>query len=377
MKNTWALRIPAVFVFIVFAAASVFGQAVNNAQIHGRVTDAGGAAVAKALVKVTQTASGLVRTATSDSEGGYSLPYLPVGPYQLEVSAQGFQDYIQKGIILQVGQDVQVDVSLPTGGVSEKIEVDANAEMVETRETSVSTVIDQRRIVDLPLNGRQATQLILLSGAATNPPLTGNDLLSSKNYGNGLNNSSVAISVAGGQETSTSYLLDGGDHNDAFSNVNLPVPFPDALQAVFGDWQLSGILTHYSGSWFSVLRGNDNSLSGIGKDRPNVVGNPNVSNPTVQQWFNTKAFAANAPGTFGNSGRDILEGPGFFTLDPALSRNFRIRERQMLQLRWEAFNALNHPNFNNPVATFTSSQFGQITSTGDPRVMQIALKYMF
>lgn len=182
MKNTWALRIPAVFVFMVFAAASVFGQAVNNAQIHGRVTDAGGAAVAKALVKVTQTASGLVRTATSDSEGGYSLPYLPVGPYQLEVSAQGFQDYIQKGIILQVGQDVQVDVSLPTGGVSEKIEVDANAEMVETRETSVSTVIDQRRIVDLPLNGRQATQLIILSGAATNPPLTGNDLLSSKNY---------------------------------------------------------------------------------------------------------------------------------------------------------------------------------------------------
>jgi hypothetical protein len=230
MKNTWALRIPAVFVFIVFTAAFVFGQAVNNAQIHGRVTDAGGAAVAKALVKVTQTASGLVRTATSDSEGGYSLPYLPVGPYQLEVSAPGFQDYIQKGIILQVGQDVQVDVSLPTGGVAEKIEVDANAEMVETRETSVSTVIDQRRIVDLPLNGRQASQLIMLSGAATNPPLTGNDLLSSKNYGNGLNNSSVAISVAGGQETSTSYLLDGGDHNDAFSNVNLPIPFPDALQ---------------------------------------------------------------------------------------------------------------------------------------------------
>src|SRR5579883_3502722 len=95
--------------------------------------------------------------------------------------------------------------------------------MVQTEDTSVSEVIDQRRIVDLPLNGRQPTQLILLSGAAANAPA--GDLATSKNYP-----SSVTISVAGGQANGTNYLLDGGDNNDTFSNVNLPFPFPDALQ---------------------------------------------------------------------------------------------------------------------------------------------------
>ncbi|MGH9764018.1 MAG: carboxypeptidase regulatory-like domain-containing protein, partial [Blastocatellia bacterium] len=149
------------------------------------------------------------------------------------------------------------------------------------------------------------------------------------------------------------------------------------LQSIFGNWQLSTIVTHYTGTWFSVVSGSDNSLSGIGRDRPNLVADPTISNPTVQKWFNTAAFVANPAGTFGNAGRDILEGPGFFTLNAALVRNFKIRERQTLQLRWEAFNALNHPNFNNPDANITDKLFGQITSTGDPRVMQIALKYIF
>ncbi|HKV42135.1 MAG TPA: carboxypeptidase regulatory-like domain-containing protein, partial [Blastocatellia bacterium] len=149
------------------------------------------------------------------------------------------------------------------------------------------------------------------------------------------------------------------------------------LQGVFGNWQVSTIITHYTGTWYSVLSGNDNSLSGIGKDRPNIIGNPNLANPTVQQWFNTKAFVANPTGAFGNAGRDILEGPGFFTLNAALVRSFTIREGQMLQVRWEAFNAFNHPNFNLPETNLTSKNFGQITTTGDPRVMQLALKYVF
>src|SRR4029079_8348228 len=95
--------------------------------------------------------------------------------------------------------------------------------MVEEQRTAISQVIDQRRVVDLPLNGRQPTQLVLLSGAAVvSPP---SDLASSKNYP-----SSTTISVAGGQANGTYYLLDGADHNDAFGAINLPVPFPDALQ---------------------------------------------------------------------------------------------------------------------------------------------------
>jgi hypothetical protein len=150
------------------------------------------------------------------------------------------------------------------------------------------------------------------------------------------------------------------------------------LQSILGNWQLSMILTHYTGSWFTVLTGTDNSLSGIGKDRPNLIASPVLSDPTIQKWFNTAAFQANPLGTFGNAGRDILVGPGFFGFDTALVRKFRIRgESQSLQFRAEAFNILNHPNFNNPDSTLTHSQFGQITSSGDPRILQFALKYFF
>src|SRR5205814_652255 len=108
----------------------------------------------------------------------------------------------------------------------------ADAVMVATNDTSLSQVIDQQRVVDLPLDGRQATDLILLSGGAANPSIPGNDLLSSKNYGNGNVTSSVTatISVAGGQQHANNYLLDGGDHVDKFSNLNMPFPFPDAIQ---------------------------------------------------------------------------------------------------------------------------------------------------
>ncbi len=230
MKKDLYFRAVVVFAFVVLMAGACFGQAVNTAQIQGRVTDPSGAPVPGAQIKATQTATGMVRTTSSATDGSYSLPSLPVGAYQLEVKASAFRGYVQKGIVLQVGENPQVDVTLQIGAVSETVEVFANATMVETRESAVSSVIDQRRIVDLPLDGRQATELVLLSGAATNTTLANNDLVSTKNYANGAPNSSVTISVAGGQVNGTNYLLDGGDNNDSFSNVNLPFPFPDAIQ---------------------------------------------------------------------------------------------------------------------------------------------------
>jgi outer membrane receptor protein involved in Fe transport len=216
---------------MTLTAACVCGQAVNNAQIHGQIVDPSGGTVGGAQIKATQLETGVVRDTSSDASGIYNLPDLSVGPYQLEVIATGFQHYVQKGIILQVGQDVQINVALQVGKMTEEITVSADAVMAETRETSVSAVLDQRRIVDLPLDGRQATQLVTLSGAATTPTIIpNNDLVSTKNYGNGQGVSSVAISVAGGQVNGTNYLLDGGDNNDMFSDVNLPFPFPDAIQ---------------------------------------------------------------------------------------------------------------------------------------------------
>jgi hypothetical protein len=110
--------------------------------------------------------------------------------------------------------------------------------MVETEDTSISQVVDQRRIVDLPLNGRQATDLILLSGGAVIPPNAASRVITTHDYP-----TAVGISVSGGQINGNNYLLDGGDHNDSHSNVNLPFPFPDALQEF--SVQTNGVSSRY------------------------------------------------------------------------------------------------------------------------------------
>ncbi len=217
--NLGSIRLAA----IPILAAAAFAQATSVVQISGVITDASGGPISGAALKATQTDTGMVRSSASESDGTYVLSNLPVGPYRLEAVATGFRPYVQTGIVLQINTNPVVNVTLQVGSLSQEVEVSANATMVETQTNSVSQVIDQRRAVDLPLNGRQPTQLILLSGAAVTAP--GSDMASSKNYP-----SSVTIAVAGGQANGTYYLLDGGDHNDAFGAINLPLPFPDALQ---------------------------------------------------------------------------------------------------------------------------------------------------
>jgi hypothetical protein len=208
---------------LVAATPRCLAQAVAVAEVGGVVSDQSGAPLPRAQVTITKTDTQLVRTTTTDDQGRYTLSNLPVGPYQLKVTASGFKTFMQSGIVLQVGNNVQINVPMQVGALSENVQVTASTEMVETKENTIAQVIDQRRIVDLPLNGRQPTQLILLSGAAFTTPA--GDLASSKNYF-----SSTTISVAGGQGEGLNYLLDGAEHVDSFSNVNLPIPFPDALQ---------------------------------------------------------------------------------------------------------------------------------------------------
>ncbi len=217
----------ACFLFLIVPLPIAYGQAASTAQISGNITDPSGAPISGAKITITQTATGTVRKTQSDSSGSYLLLDLPVGPYKLEVSANGFGLYVQSGITLQVSDSPRVNVSLHLGQITQQVEVTADASMVKTDTPAVSQVIDQARIVDLPLNGRQPTQLIMLSGAANDiGPANGqSDLATSKNYF-----SADSISVAGGQADGTNYLLDGGENMDTFSNVNLPLPFPDALQ---------------------------------------------------------------------------------------------------------------------------------------------------
>jgi hypothetical protein len=164
---------------------------------------------------------------------------------------------------------------------------------------------------------------------------------------------------------------------NASTVANMPAFQNRLTRSIFGSWQLSSIISKRTGFSFSPSTGTDASLTGVGLDRPNVVADPNVANPSIRQWFNPAAFKANAPGTYGNAGRDSLTGPGAFTMDVALIRSFAVRERQSLDVRVEAFNALNHPAFSTPVATLSDPNFGRILSAADPRILQFALKYRF
>src|ERR1017187_6989945 len=223
-------RMTTVLVLIFLSASAIFGQAVAIGSVSGTVSDQSGSSVPNATVKMTETEMGTVHTGNTDAEGHYTFNNLPVGPYRLEVSANGFKGYAQIGIILQVAENLTQNVALQVGALTETVEVQAGASMVETRDSSISQVIEQQRIVDLPLNGRNLTSLLTISGIATSDmTLNGGDLTGSKNI-QGTAGGSVQISVAGGAANGVNFLLDGGDNNDAFSNVNLPIPFPDAVQ---------------------------------------------------------------------------------------------------------------------------------------------------
>ena len=220
----------AVVGLLELSAVPLWGQAVAGAQIAGVITDPSGAAVVGAQLTATQTETNAAHTAVTNTNGAYVMPNLPVGPYRLEVTASGFEGYVQTGILLSVGNNVSINATLTIGSTQQEIQVIANAGMVETRDTATSQVIDQQRVLDLPLNGREASSLILLSGAAVDASSMGTDLASTKNYGSANIAASSAISVAGGQAGGTNYMMDGGDNNDSLTNVNLPFPFPDAIQ---------------------------------------------------------------------------------------------------------------------------------------------------
>jgi hypothetical protein len=152
-----------------------------------------------------------------------------------------------------------------------------------------------------------------------------------------------------------------------------------------GGWQSFGVLTFQTGAPFTValLPDDDNANTGISQlgfganDRPTVTSNPKLSNPTPQEWFNTAAFTTPKYGTFGNAGRNILDGPGLETVNFSMVKNTAVTERLNIQFRTEFFNLLNHTNFNLPDNFLGSPTFGQVVSAQDPRRIQFALKFLF
>jgi hypothetical protein len=205
----------------VIGCGSAWAQA--TAQISGSVQDSSGAVLPGAEITATQTETGISRMTLTNETGSYVLPNLPLGPYKIEAGLPGFRTFVQTGIVLQVNSNPTINVVLQVGQVSEQVEVQANAALVDTRNLSVGQVMETERIMDLPLNGRNAQELVLLGGGAVQLTPEGG------NNGGITFPGRLQITSAGSLGTSTEYTLDGIRHIDASDSFPMPIPFPDAL----------------------------------------------------------------------------------------------------------------------------------------------------
>ena len=141
---------------LAFACALVWAQATS--QIQGIVLDTSGAVIPGIEVKATQTETGITRASISSEDGRYVLPNLAIGPYKLEVSAPGFSPYVQTGIVLQVASTPTVNITLRPGAISETVQVEANAGLVETQSTSLGNVIENQRIAGVAAKRPQSSR---------------------------------------------------------------------------------------------------------------------------------------------------------------------------------------------------------------------------
>jgi hypothetical protein len=243
---------------LVLASSTARAQVTGMGQIQGTVVDTTGALVANATVTLTNTATQHNRVAVTDNAGTYLFANIPVSTYNLKVAAPGFQTYSRTGIVLEVGSNIAVNVTLAVGQADVTVETRAEGMALQTEDTSFKQTIDQAAVTEMPLNGRQMTALITLSGGSS--PAPGGDFTGSK-----YSYQTVAVSVAGGMGNTTEWKLDGGDNNDYMGNGNLPFPFPDAVSQFSVE---STVLGAQSGSMHSgglvnvVTRSGTNSYHG-------------------------------------------------------------------------------------------------------------------
>jgi hypothetical protein len=251
---------------VLLFAAQGRSQIAGTGNIQGTVSDASGAVIPNATVTATDAATQVKHVTKSGNAGGYLFPGLPIGTYVINVVATGFETYEQTGIVLEVGSSIAINVALAVGKQEIKVEVHAEGLALQTEDASFKQTIDEQDITEMPLNGRQMTGLLTLSGGSNTAP--GADFTGSK-----YSYQTISISVAGGNGNTTLWRLDGGDNQDYMGNGNLPFPFPDAVSqfsvesTVLGaqDGEHTGGLVNvvtrsgtnkYHGSAFEFIRNN-------------------------------------------------------------------------------------------------------------------------
>jgi hypothetical protein len=230
MQQGWAVSLRgAILALAVFAIActgrNLFAQS-GRAAITGVVTDSSGAVVQDVNVTATNTATGVATTTKTNSSGAYSLLQLQAGTYSLKVEKEGFSSDVQDNYVLVAEQNAGLNFSLRPGQVSERVNVEANSELIHTESAELSQTINEHAIVELPLNGRNPAELVLLAPGMVNVLNTGG--------GNHQTYTTfpteTGASANGGRQGSTLYLLDGAYNMDNYHLLAAPFPNPDATQ---------------------------------------------------------------------------------------------------------------------------------------------------
>ncbi len=213
-----------VFILVLLISACAAGRALaqQTGQINGTVTDNTGGVVPGATVKAVESATGFSHDTVTGTDGRYSFTSLRPTTYDVTAELSGFRTFQRKGIILQANQNLTVNMALEVGNLSETVTVSGEAATVDTTSATISEVVDSKRIVELPLNGRDAAKLSTLVPGMV---LTAVDKESAKTIPGALR-----LSTNGTESRQASFRLDGTSHTDPYFQQNQPFPFPDALQ---------------------------------------------------------------------------------------------------------------------------------------------------
>ncbi len=233
------------FLIMLMGATGVALYAQGLGSIVGTVADTTGGILPAAKVKITDEGTSQTREVLTNSQGYYVFPSLRPASYTLAVEAQGFAVYTRKAILLQADQNASVNVTMSLQQSSQTIIVEAPPPQVDTTTATLSEVVDQRRIVELPLNGRNAASLALISPGTVLAPASA-DEGNSKTFP-----AAITISANGSRQNQASFRLDGANNNDIYTNVNQPFPFPDAVQEF--SVQTSNYSARYGGNAGGVV----------------------------------------------------------------------------------------------------------------------------
>ena len=224
-SRAWLWPIVMVLALLGFAPRA-FAQGGGNAAITGTVTDSTGAVLPGAKVTVTEKNTATTRVITTNATGQFNITSIPPATYTIAVQAQGFKRYVQD-VVLLADQIRDLDIHLQIGEASQQVTVEESSVQVNTVSQELSQVIESSRVLNLPLNGRNAADLTLLVPGTINAVSNNSGALQGDTK---QIPGEEAIAVNGARPDQIGYNLDGGNNEDLMSNVNLPFPFPDALQ---------------------------------------------------------------------------------------------------------------------------------------------------